>query len=1022
MAIDTTLFTANPNNPAAFLPTFGMGVLDRISGSSVASITNNTVPAASGYTQYPTLYGTATANGYWGITAGTTGTITVNGTPYPYAKAAFPPTPGGQLNPPQTHAGMPYLTVQSADSATGLAGAFEVTNPRYQGKNINASYELPDPVNLPPGSTQMQAAFLVDPVNVAPGNTPLIPKYQVTATSLDAFKADGTSLGFGSPITQSCQLTGAGTYYHNLGMQTLSIGMGFYGATRTSAGLNQNKLNWIGAPVIVSGTSFGFTGGTIKVEMFAPPAAINDATNPVITDPATLVQTYNIQFPNETFPTPLLPQMPSDKAGAQFANELISVSGSPNFLYNANNDPGPYGNSGSIATDPLNVPSRIADLVPSCLLTSDAATSLSKNPNFGVGASFILPATRTSWAPIVTTACYSSAASPSSNDPSSPSVHSRFCYGAGNDTGMLAYFLPQRNGYPGADVRVKLSCDTIRSVECLYGDPRVFASLPVVGTQFFRPHRFYSDLDMRAAHTFRGAISGGYPDSSRNSSSNWRGATDHNLSDAYVSDASWNYNPWANGTPTANYANANLLARAQGDKFAQLAGYAAGGVQNGMLRSQAPYTTSSSEFLDSLYTATPVWNGTTKFSDVWKTGGDFSNGVGSEPDGPYINKPNEAGGLVSAGTSAFSYYPEWWNYNGTDVFTLSSQFTPNRLICSPVAFGSLPAGNTPTDAWRTLLFCANPNASTPSAYATRMAGTDVTLANQVPTGAKCPDHLLLDFFAMPVVEPYAISEPFSTAGKVNMNYQIAPFTYIKRDTALRGVFRGTMLTAVNDQYVPSKTGNEESFYKSNIMNTSLSAITFATATDKYGQFLTASGNWGFRYPIHAAETLKQFQARFDGGDLFRSPSEICSLFLYPGTQPTPANPSAPGTPLVLWDANNANILNWWYANPGTTRKSLTGDNMRERPYDTLYPRLTTKSNSYTVHFRVQVLKKVPGTSVTQWVDGKDVVASEYRGSSLIERYIDPSDPNLPDFAVNPTATLDNYYKFRVVSTKKFTAE
>ena len=190
-------------------------------------------------------------------------------------------------------------------------------------------------------------------------------------------------------------------------------------------------------------------------------------------------------------------------------------------------------------------------------------------------------------------------------------------------------------------------------------------------------------------------------------------------------------------------------------------------------------------------------------------------------------------------------------------------------------------------------------------------------------------------------------------------------------------------------------------------------------------FLNASGGWGFRYPIHAGETLKQFQNRFDSGDLFRSPSEICSLFLYPAKQPTATSPTNPATALVSWDALNANILAWWYGGQGTqsTRKSLTGDNLRERPYATLYPRLTTKSNSYTVHFRVQVLKKSPITDAAQWVEAKDMVASEYRGSSLIERYIDPSDPSLLDFAdPNNTATLDDHYKFRVVSTKKFTVE
>jgi hypothetical protein len=41
---------------------------------------------------------------------------------------------------------------------------------------------------------------------------------------------------------------------------------------------------------------------------------------------------------------------------------------------------------------------------------------------------------------------------------------------------------------------------------------------------------------------------------------------------------------------------------------------------------------------------------------------------------------------------------------------------------------------------------------------------------------------------MPVVEPYSISVPLATSGKVNLNCQIAPFTYIRRDTALRGAF------------------------------------------------------------------------------------------------------------------------------------------------------------------------------------------------------------------------------------------
>src|SRR6476469_4529658 len=36
---------------------------------------------------------------------------------------------------------------------------------------------------------------------------------------------------------------------------------------------------------------------------------------------------------------------------------------------------------------------------------------------------------------------------------------------------------------------------------------------------------------------------------------------------------------------------------------------------------------------------------------------------------------------------------------------------------------------------------------------------------------------------------------------------------------------------------------------------------------------------------------------------------------------------------------------------------MTGDNARERPYAHIYPRLTTKSNVYTVHMRCQAIRK-----------------------------------------------------------------
>jgi hypothetical protein len=99
---------------------------------------------------------------------------------------------------------------------------------------------------------------------------------------------------------------------------------------------------------------------------------------------------------------------------------------------------------------------------------------------------------------------------------------------------------------------------------------------------------------------------------------------------------------------------------------------------------------------------------------------------------------------------------------------------------------------------------------------------------------------------------------------------------------------------------------------------------------------------------------------------------------------------------------------------------LTGDNVRERPYTNLYSLLTTKSNTYTVHMRVQTLKQVPGGNYTTWREGKDQVTGQYRGSELVERYIDPKDL-LPDYAADPSTadTLSQHYKYRTLSNRQF---
>ena len=110
---------------------------------------------------------------------------------------------------------------------------------------------------------------------------------------------------------------------------------------------------------------------------------------------------------------------------------------------------------------------------------------------------------------------------------------------------------------------------------------------------------------------------------------------------------------------------------------------------------------------------------------------------------------------------------------------------------------------------------------------------------------------------------------------------------------------------------------------------------------------------------------------------------------------------------------------WW------AKHSLTGDNSRERPYSDLYAKLTTRSNTFRVHMRAQVIKKARSSSAVTFEPAKDQVLSEYRGSTLFERYIDPNDTTntLPDYADggSPFAkpSLDSFYRFRVVENKRF---
>lgn len=341
-------------------------------------------------------------------------------------------------------------------------------------------------------------------------------------------------------------------------------------------------------------------------------------------------------------------------------------------------------------------------------------------------------------------------------------------------------------------------------------------------------------------------------------------------------------------------------------------------------------------------------------------GGDFDNGISIQADGAYINRADDGRG----GTT-----PYFGDLDQIMQPTTATR-TPNRLVYGPGMFGSISSGIQANVPWRTLLFRPDPlHFGAKHKNEKRASVVDP------------PDHLFMDLFWMPVVEPYPISEPFSTAGKVNLNYQIAPFDYIKRRTALHGIFKGEKLLAI-----PTSAGG-----------------TYKTQTTDY------------RIDIDSNETLKQFEDRFSDGEIFRSATEICEIYLVPKGEKI-GERSKVATPAGDSVYDYPSMRSFWNQN------RLTGDNSKERPYAGIYPRVTTKSNVYKVHMTVQSLKKARSTDDDTWDEERDRVTSQWRGSAVIERAVDPNDPEIPNYAVGKFTSLPNlevFYNYRVLNVKQF---
>jgi uncharacterized protein (TIGR02600 family) len=354
--------------------------------------------------------------------------------------------------------------------------------------------------------------------------------------------------------------------------------------------------------------------------------------------------------------------------------------------------------------------------------------------------------------------------------------------------------------------------------------------------------------------------------------------------------------------------------------------------------------------------------------------------------GAFINKPTDA--AYSFRGYGFSSGPQLPYFQSPAmIVSTDNAFTPNRMMPSAGMFGSLPVGVKRGMPWQTLLFRPNFNASPAH-----------------PGSANPPDHLMLDLFQMPVVEPYAISEPFSSAGKVNLNWQIAPFSYIKRSTALRGVLYPEKITAV-------PTSNAYLF----TLN--------PNGINGVGMWDNNNNRFNYRYNIDRDATMTLFEDRFSTNGVFLTASQICEMPLVPKPEnvttsiaPAPAsiNPFQTALATNATAATVTTYVNNFWANT-TLGGAGTADNLRERPYTVIYPRVTVKSNTFQIHMKVQAIQKSPRTAANKMEQGDAIVAT-YQGSSIVERYLDTTlatfDPTDPNAQLGP-------YRFRVVNSKQF---
>jgi uncharacterized protein (TIGR02600 family) len=873
-------------------------------------------------------------------------------------------------------------------------------HPGCKPENWNATLEPQQPP-LTPGQRRVQGTFVMEFAMISAGFTELNPEFTVVVEGLYNTKLNAQDLydtGSRAPIIwkspdrvydkTDCRPIGGNISMHAMsngrrtsqhGMLTMAADFGYDLSAAGSGDPHKGCANFDFATryltIDVGTNKMRFTGAPLTIKVYSSHKTTND----------NLVQTYQVNLPDKDLPVPQLVILSADRNYEKASNGTVTINEAVDACHWwALNYSGALNRYSGVWNG------RFWDISP----TSDPADAVRTRGRFyqngGNDRSSHLWIPRGGailWAyEAIDNGSFSNPLlNPSDPAEDNPVAGTRF-YGVTLSDTSKSDILPENDGKKPRNCR---GTDVLFTMVPMHGDTRLIAAMDTVPASLWVEHPQVKNLG-GAARTPDGQTA----------------AAPHG---PYVQQVAHSLSRYNSGSD---------------------AGYDRGQAANRLVPNAA-YHSARTPDVPSMSTA----------SDAAAKYGDFDNaGFAGLRDGAYINKPDEGDAAVTfhaygdnntQTVRLANAYLATWDYGWLFSDPGESFMTPNRMLPSAGMFGSLSTGVREGVPWRTLLFRPQTRASLATTKLKDHPGAASWQGGRDPA-----DHYIMDLFWMPIVEPYAISEPFSTAGKVNINYQIVPFTHIRRATGVHAVLKGEMIKAVpvsdapNYNVMPGSTKFlENDGYTYRQPWTDLGKNQVSGANLKKWHRLIDVEKRPSPDLAQVTGTLSQFENRFnfvvngtepdmappkEKAGLFRSASQICEVHLIP--QKVSGGDGADTGGGTSYKVSEMSASFW------ATRR-LTGDNVRERPYANIYGKITTQSNTFRVHYRAQALKKARSSNRIKFDPEVDAVLNDYRGSALIERRIDPADSRIPDYgaSLNPTSLppLDDFYRFRVLEMKRF---